>query len=110
VGLDSSVLKSLYPAPTDLHFVNAYIGTEVEPTRIVGLKDDSAAPMPWAWIVERRRPMSVLKWSGTLTHPNHHTDLVGATICAFVHFAYIFSQRSLVFADIQGVLNCHLNN
>jgi len=51
--------------------------------------------------------MSVTKWSGTLAHPNHRGDLVGATICAFVHFAYICSQRSIVFADIQGELNCN---
>lgn len=49
--------------------------------------------------------MSVTKWSGTLAHPNHNGNLVGTTICAFAHFAYIFSQRSVVFADIQGVFN-----
>lgn len=47
--------------------------------------------------------MSVIKWSGTLAHPNHCSDLIGATICAFVHFAYIYSQRTIVLADIQGV-------
>lgn len=52
--------------------------------------------------------MSVTKWSGTLAHPNHHGDLVGATICAFVHFAYIFSQCSVVFADIQGVFSYNM--
>lgn len=99
------MLKLLCLTPTDLHFVDAYLGTEVEPTKIVVQKDDNAMLTPWSWIVERRRPMSVMKWSGTLAHPNHHTDLIGATICAFVHFSYIFSQHSIVFADIQGVFN-----
>ena len=89
----------------DLHFVDAYLGTEVEPTEVAGPENDGATPTPWAWIVEQRRPMSVMKWSGTLTHPNHHGDLIGATICAFVHFAYIYSHNSIVFADIQGMFN-----
>lgn len=89
----------------DLHFVDAYLGTEVEPTLITSQKSSDAIPTPWAWIVEKHRPMSVMKWSGTLAHPNHYSDLIGATICAFVHFAYIFSQRSVVFADIQGTFD-----
>ena len=90
-----------------LHFVDAYLGTEVEPTGITGHEDDGEIPTPWTWIVEPRRPMSVTKWSGTLTHPNHHGDLIGATICAFVHFAYVYSHNSIVFADIQGMFNRH---
>ena len=90
--------------PIDLHFVDAYLGTEVEPTEIAS-EDDGETSTPWSWIIEKRRPMSVTKWSGTLAHPNHHSDLIGATICAFVHFTYIFSQRSIVFADIQGMFN-----
>lgn len=91
--------------PPDLHFVDAYLGVEVEPTGIAG-QNGSATPTAWTWIIEKQRPMTVSKWSGTLAHPNYHHDLVGATICAFVHFAYIFSQRTVVFADVQGVCNC----
>ena len=104
------MLKPLCPMLTDLHFVDAYLGSEVEPIGVVSQKDDSATPTPWTWIVEKRHPMSVMKWSGTLAHPNYHTDLIGATICAFVHFAYLFRQRSVVFADIQGVFNHHGTN
>jgi len=100
-----NALKLPCPVPIDLHFVDAYLGTEVEPTGIAGQEDDGLTQTPWAWIVERRRPMSVIKWSGTLVHTNHRNDLIGATVCAFAHFAYTFSKCSVVFADIQGVFN-----
>ena len=53
------------------------------------------------WLVEPRRTKSVVKFSGTLVHPSH-ADKVGITLVAFAHFSYEFSQKQLVFADIQG--------
>ncbi|KAJ7222732.1 kinase-like domain-containing protein, partial [Mycena haematopus] len=55
------------------------------------------------WLVERKRPMTVTKYSGTLVHTSVRRDLRSLTICAFAHFVYGFSDRSLVFADLQGM-------
>ena len=41
-----SVLKSLCLAPIDLHFVNAYLGTEAEPTGVTSQEDGSVTPTP----------------------------------------------------------------
>ena len=54
------------------------------------------------WLVEPRRTKTVLKFSGTLNHPNRQ-DKVGTTISSFAHFSYQVSNRELVFADIQGM-------
>lgn len=53
------------------------------------------------WLLEPRRASSVEKWSGTLEHPPH-SDKAGNTIDAFMHFSYIYSQQSLLFADLQS--------
>jgi hypothetical protein len=55
------------------------------------------------WLLEPLRAASVDRWSGTLEHPIH-ADKAGKTIDAFMHFAYIYSQQSLVFADLQSKL------
>nr|VWP00214.1 Increased rDNA silencing protein 4 [Ganoderma boninense] len=52
------------------------------------------------WLVEPERSTTVERWSGTMEHPNHH-DKQGATLMAFVHFAYVYSLRTKVFADLQ---------
>ncbi|KAJ7203506.1 kinase-like domain-containing protein [Mycena pura] len=54
------------------------------------------------WLVERKRPMTVTKYSGTLVHTSARKDLRSLTICAFAHFAFGFSDQSIVFADLQG--------
>ncbi|EDR07665.1 uncharacterized protein LACBIDRAFT_327547 [Laccaria bicolor S238N-H82] len=63
---------------------------------LLAFETDSAT-----WLVEPRRTKSVVKFSGTLIRPSH-TDKVGITLVAFAHFSYEFSQKQLVFADIQG--------
>ncbi|KAJ7837938.1 kinase-like domain-containing protein [Mycena leptocephala] len=54
------------------------------------------------WLVERKRPMTVTKYSGTLVNTSARRDLRSLTICAFAHFVYGFSDRSLVLADLQA--------
>ncbi|KAJ7087588.1 kinase-like domain-containing protein [Mycena belliarum] len=54
------------------------------------------------WLVEHKRPTTVIKFSGTLVHQSHRTDLRSATVSAFAHFVYGYSNNSLVFADLQG--------
>ncbi|KAJ6463845.1 kinase-like domain-containing protein [Mycena vitilis] len=53
------------------------------------------------WLLEPLRASSVDRWSGTLEH-RPHSDKAGRTIDAFMHFAYIYSQQSLIFADLQS--------
>ncbi|KAJ6500211.1 kinase-like domain-containing protein [Mycena vitilis] len=53
------------------------------------------------WLVEPLRGSSLERWSGTLQHPAHENK-PGQTIDAFMHFSYVYSQQTLVFADIQG--------
>jgi hypothetical protein len=55
------------------------------------------------WLVEDRRPMAVTRYSGTLVHPSVAKDLQSLTIFAFVHFAWGHSNKTLIFADIQGL-------
>ncbi|PIL31224.1 hypothetical protein GSI_05922 [Ganoderma sinense ZZ0214-1] len=52
------------------------------------------------WLVEPERSAAVERWSGTMEHPNHHNKR-GATLVAFVHYAYVYSHRTEVFADLQ---------
>ena len=55
------------------------------------------------WLVEKRHPTSrVQRFSGTLSHPSSHSDLVHLTIYAFAHFVFGHTNRQLVFADLQG--------
>ncbi|KAJ7800434.1 kinase-like domain-containing protein, partial [Mycena olivaceomarginata] len=54
------------------------------------------------WMVERKCPTAVTKFSGTLVHRSHRKDLRSATISAYAHFIFRFSKGSLVVADLQG--------
>ncbi|KAJ6611239.1 kinase-like domain-containing protein, partial [Mycena sp. CBHHK59/15] len=53
------------------------------------------------WLLEPSRGSAIERWSGTLRHPNHENK-PGQTIDAFMHFSYVYSRQTLVFADIQG--------
>jgi hypothetical protein len=54
------------------------------------------------WLTERKRPSSVIKFSGTLVHHSHRRDLRSATISAFAHFVFGYSKCTLVVAYLQG--------
>ncbi|KAK7059339.1 hypothetical protein R3P38DRAFT_2496092, partial [Favolaschia claudopus] len=52
------------------------------------------------WLLERERgDVELGKYSGTLDHPRY-SDKQGATINAFQHFTYLYSNETLVLADI----------
>ncbi|KAK7016700.1 kinase-like protein [Favolaschia claudopus] len=54
------------------------------------------------WLLERERgDVELRKYSGTLDHPRY-SDKQGATINAFQHFTYLYSNETLVLADIQA--------
>ncbi len=55
-----------------------------------------------AWLLEPLRIGNIVtKWSGTMQHPLHNSK-VGVSITSFVHFAYVFSLNTIVFADLQS--------
>ncbi|KAK7012540.1 kinase-like domain-containing protein, partial [Favolaschia claudopus] len=57
------------------------------------------------WLLARERgDVELRKYSGTLDHPRY-SDKQGTTINAFQHFTYIYSNETLVLADIQGKSN-----
>ena len=58
------------------------------------------------WLLEPRRTTSVVRWSGTLAHPNR-ADKPHATMSAFVHFAYEHSLKTIIFADLQSTCSFH---
>ncbi|KAJ6474302.1 kinase-like domain-containing protein [Mycena sanguinolenta] len=53
------------------------------------------------WLLEPLRAASVDRWSGTLEHPIH-SDKAGKTMDTFMHFSYVYSQQSFIFADLQS--------
>ena len=84
-------------------FADAYLGQEAEETlpspASGGGQHDTGRIM---WLIEKRRPTTVTRYSGTLMHTANKKDLRSLTIFAFAHFAFGHSNRSMVFADIQG--------
>jgi hypothetical protein len=54
------------------------------------------------WLVEPCCTKSVVKFSRTLMHPTQN-DKMGMTITAFAPYMYEFSNKTLIFADIQGL-------
>lgn len=55
------------------------------------------------WLVEPLRTKSFDKFTGTLQHPSpERQDKCGLTIAAFTHHVYETSNRTIVFADLQG--------
>ena len=52
------------------------------------------------WMLEPLRASAVYKWCGTTSWPNGQGKDV-QTLMAFVHFAYLWTKESTVFADLQ---------
>ncbi|KAE9403508.1 hypothetical protein BT96DRAFT_1080110 [Gymnopus androsaceus JB14] len=53
------------------------------------------------WLLEPLRPKTeTQEWSGTNQHPEHNSK-VGSTLTTFVHFAYEWTHKTVVFADMQ---------
>jgi hypothetical protein len=68
------------------------------------------SPFGVFWLVEPKWTSLVDHWSGTMQHPNYPDNKYGQTISAFTHFSLIYSNRSLILADLQS-MHClsHLN-
>ncbi|KAK7029308.1 kinase-like domain-containing protein [Favolaschia claudopus] len=86
-----------------LAFADAFLAQEVDlPSVASGVEQIEADGTGLTWLVERRRPTTVIKYSGTLVHTSARRDLASLTISAFAHYVFGDSQRRMVFADLQG--------
>ncbi|KAJ7884219.1 kinase-like domain-containing protein, partial [Mycena leptocephala] len=82
---------------------DAFLAQEVDmPSVASGVSIITEEDTGLMWLVERRRPVSVTKFSGTLVHTSARRDLRSLTISAFAHFVFGYSDRQMVFADLQG--------
>ncbi|KAJ7573523.1 hypothetical protein C8J56DRAFT_903326 [Mycena floridula] len=52
------------------------------------------------WLLEELRPKGCKRWSGTNNHPVQHSKL-GTTLNAFAHFAFLYTNNTVVLADLQ---------
>lgn len=88
----------------DIQFSTAFVGKESSYPRSYasGKADEMGNPLVY-WLIEPKRPSTVIKFSGTLRHPASRKDMLGLTIYAFAHFIYLTSKGTRVMADIQGV-------
>jgi hypothetical protein len=87
-----NITQSLANNLTDIAFTDAFLAVEVDrPSTASGVhlitEDDDGL----TWSVERKRPRTVIKFSGTLVHHTHHRDLRSATISAFAHLVFGYS-------------------
>ncbi|KAI1791093.1 kinase-like domain-containing protein [Ganoderma leucocontextum] len=104
-GLDAEVCD-------DFAFTSCYLAREIVgpngPSKASGISQESWASLTEKdpdstiiWLLEPRRSKSVTRWSGTLAH-SKRADKRHSTMGAFVHFAYDWSQQTVVFADLQS--------
>lgn len=84
-------------------FSEAYLARELnsDPSVASGLSPFHTGK-GMTWLIEPKRAKTVIHFSFTLEHRRVREDLRCLTIDAFVHFAFGFSNKQLVFADIQG--------
>ncbi|KAJ7875110.1 kinase-like domain-containing protein, partial [Mycena olivaceomarginata] len=86
-----------------LSFAEAFLAEEADnPSTASGVERITGEGTGLTWLVERKRPTTVTKFSGTLVHTSARRDLRSMTICAFAHFTFGFSNNNMVFADLQG--------
>ncbi|KAF7292547.1 Kinase-like protein [Mycena kentingensis (nom. inval.)] len=77
----------------ELSYTTFHLCREIDAARTEGV----------TWLVEPYRPGRTIKFVGTLNHAaGLHNGKIAATVHAFIHFAYEFSNKSLVLVDVQG--------
>ncbi|KAJ6601597.1 kinase-like domain-containing protein [Mycena sp. CBHHK59/15] len=88
---------------SNMAFTEAFLAEEIKsPSPASGVKEIDTDSPGLTWLVESKRSSFVENFTFTLSHKLHKKDLRSATIHAFTHFAWGHSNRSLVFADVQG--------
>lgn len=93
---DSNILPS-----TVITFADAFLGQETDKFSVAS-GVDSMDIDGLTWLVEKKRPTTVTRFSGTMMHRTCRKDHQSQTVYAFSHFVYGFSNRTVVMADIQG--------
>lgn len=93
---DSDILPS-----TGITFADAFLGQETGKFSVAS-DVDSMDFEGLTWLIEKKRPVTVTKFSGTMMHRTGQKDHQSQTVYAFAHFVYGFSNRTVVMADIQG--------
>ncbi|KAJ6470740.1 kinase-like domain-containing protein [Mycena vitilis] len=87
----------------NLAFAEAFLAEEIKlPSPASGVKEIGPDSPGLTWLVELRRSLFVEHFTFTLSHKMHKKDLRSGTIHAFAHFVWGHSNRTLVFADLQG--------
>ncbi|KAF7297564.1 Kinase-like protein [Mycena kentingensis (nom. inval.)] len=91
---------------TTFHLCREVVPDDGEPTPASAVpadQIDAARTEGVTWLVEPYRPGRTIKFVGTLNHAaGLHNGKIAATVHAFIHFAYEFSNKSLVLVDVQG--------
>ncbi|KAJ7825810.1 hypothetical protein B0H14DRAFT_2596271 [Mycena olivaceomarginata] len=87
----------------DLAVAEAFLAEEINsPSPASGVKDIGPDSPGLTWLVEPKQSTFVDHFTYTLSHKFHKKDLRSATIHAFAHFVWGYSNQTLVFADLQG--------
>ncbi|KAK7058136.1 kinase-like domain-containing protein [Favolaschia claudopus] len=96
---------------TAIEFATAWLGQEVQesPSKASETREIDSSHEGITWLVEKKRAKIVEHFTFTLNHQTRRQDFCAKTIHAFAHFVYGNSQRSVVFADIQGT-PAHVNS
>ncbi|KAE9397802.1 hypothetical protein BT96DRAFT_789121, partial [Gymnopus androsaceus JB14] len=95
----------------NIKVANFHLAVEVvgsgEPSPASGITPDEYSALDQRkdfiiWLLEPMRSTTRQpnKWSGTMQHPAHNSK-VGDTLTCFVHFAYQWTEKTMVFADLQ---------
>lgn len=92
----------VYSYYSDICFASAYLAQETG-TFSIASGIDSFDSEGITWLVEQKRPTTVIKFTGTLNHRQRQRDMRGLTVQAFAHFVYGYSKQTLVFSDLQGM-------
>ena len=89
-----------------IFIADAFLAQEIgKPSPASGIENnaDDSDGHGIMWLVEKRRPSAVYRYSGTLSHHSQGKDQRSSTIYAFSHFVYGHSNKTLVIADLQGI-------
>ncbi|KAK7037436.1 hypothetical protein VNI00_011187 [Paramarasmius palmivorus] len=86
-------------------FAEAWIGIETGtfPSKASGI--DETSDEKAVWLIETKRTCAVTKFTGTNNHALLSSNFRDQTLNAFLHFCYGYSNRQLVFADLQDMAN-----
>ncbi|KAF7366586.1 hypothetical protein MSAN_00916100 [Mycena sanguinolenta] len=91
------------PVETNLAFAEGFLAEELHsPTPASGVKEIDSELPGLTWLVEPKQSSIVEHFTYTLAHKSHKKDLRSATVQAFAHLVWGHSNRTLIFADLQG--------